>query len=81
MEFEAFFERCQKESTVSDFESYLSYCVFEKGGKNRKTFTLEAYSVMRDRAFEERDEEAARSLYKAAEAAEWKEGEWDGAMK
>ena len=30
MEFNKFFKRCQNEPTVSDFESYLSYCIFEK---------------------------------------------------
>ncbi|MBW2721197.1 MAG: hypothetical protein JRC67_03080 [Deltaproteobacteria bacterium] len=30
MEFNTFLEKCQSEPTVSDFESYLAYCIFEK---------------------------------------------------
>ncbi|UCG13297.1 MAG: hypothetical protein JSU72_02045 [Deltaproteobacteria bacterium] len=84
MEFKRFFDRCQTEPTVSDFESYLSYCIFEK--KSAKTsgkdeVTLEMYSFVRDQAFERRDEKAARVLYDLADAAGWKEGEWEGALR
>ena len=84
MEFSTFFKRCQEEPTVSDFESYLSYCVFEKkpaktSGKDE--VTLEMYSFVRDQAFERRDEKAARVLYELADAASWKEGEWEGALR
>ena len=84
MEFIPFFERCKNEPTVSDFESYLSYCIFQK--KTPKTsgkdeVTLEMYSFVRDQAFERRDEEAARVLYELSDAASWKEGEWEGALR
>jgi hypothetical protein len=36
---------------------------------------------MRDRAFEGRDEEAAKTLYAASGAATWKDGEWEGALR
>jgi hypothetical protein len=84
MEFSTFFKRCQTEATVSDFESYLSYCIFEKGpGKpgGRDTCTVEMYSFIRDQAFEHRNEKAARVLYDLAGAASWKEGEWEGALR
>lgn len=80
MDFKSFFERCQNESTVSDFESYLSYCIFEKGTGGTQC-TLERYTLMRDMAFDWREEDAARSLYELANASEWKEGEWEGALK
>jgi hypothetical protein len=84
MEFKTFFEKCKSEPTVSDFESYLSYCIFQKkssktGGKDE--VTLEMYSFVRDQAFERRDEKAARVLYDLADAASWKEGEWEGALR
>ncbi len=84
MEFIPFFERCKNEPTVSDFESYLSYCVFQK--KSAKTsgedeVTVEMYSFVRDQAFERRDEKAARLLYELSDAASWKEGEWEGALR
>jgi len=81
MEFEAFFRKCQDESTVSDFESYLAYCILEKGGPGTQNLRVEEYTVMRDRAFEARDEEAARALFKASGATTWKEGEWEGALR
>lgn len=83
MDFEAFFERCKNEPTVSDFESYLAYCIFEKGspGAGEDQMTLEMYSFIRDQAFEHRDERAARFLYDMAGAAAWKEGEWEGALR
>jgi hypothetical protein len=84
MEFKEFFQRCRNESTVSDFESYLSYCIFQRrAGKTSKRdeVTLEMYSFVRDQAFEHRDEKAARLLYELAGAASWKEGEWDGALR
>lgn len=81
MEFEAFFRKCQDESTVSDFESYLAYCILEKGGSSTRDLKVEAYTLMRDRAFEGRDEEAARALFKASGAAAWKDGEWEGALR
>ena len=43
--------------------------------------TVEMYSFVRDRAFERRDEKAARLLYDLAGAASWKEGEWEGALR
>ena len=84
MEFHIFFERCKNEPTVSDFESYLSYCVFQRksagvGGKDE--VTLEMYSFVRDQAFERRDEQAARLLYDLAGASGWEEGEWEGALR
>ena len=42
---------------------------------------VEEYSQLRDRAFEGRDEEAAKALFKASGAATWKEGEWEGALR
>lgn len=84
MEFNKFFERCQNEPTVSDFESYLSYCIFEKKSakaRGQDVVTVEMYSFVRDRAFERRDEKAARLLYDLAGAASWKEGEWEGALR
>ena len=84
MEFKTFFEKCNNEPTGSDFESYLSYCIFEK--KSAKTggedeVTVEMYSFVRDQAFERRDEKAARLLYELADVASWKEGEWEGALR
>jgi hypothetical protein len=84
MTFEEFFKRCQTEPTVSDFESYLAYCVFGKNAgelQSRDKITVEMYSYTRDQAFERRDEKAARLLYDAAKAANWKEGDWEGALR
>jgi hypothetical protein len=82
MEFKVFFDRCKNEPTVSDFESYLSYCIFEKKStKSKDEVTKEMYSSIRDQAFERRDEEAARLLYELADAAAWKEEEWEGALR
>ena len=82
MEFKPFFERCKNEPTVSDFDSYLSYCVFEKdSAKSKDEVTKEMYSFIRDQAFERRDEKAARLLYELAAAAAWQEGEWEGALR
>ncbi|MEN6437307.1 MAG: hypothetical protein ABFD97_01855 [Syntrophobacter sp.] len=78
MDFRAFFEKCQNEGTVSDFESYLSYCVLEKG---QAECSLEQYNQIRDLAFERRNEAAARELYEMANAKGWKEGEWEGALR
>ncbi|MBP8646561.1 MAG: hypothetical protein KBH99_10650 [Syntrophobacteraceae bacterium] len=80
MEFAEFFQRCQNEPTVSDFESHLSYCIFQRKGAPDEC-TLEMYSYIRDRAFEKRDEQAARVLYELASAADWKDGEWEGALR
>jgi hypothetical protein len=84
MEFKGFFERCKNEPTVSDFESYLSYCIFEKKSVRANAedeVSKEMYSFIRDQAFEHRDEKAARLLYDVAGAASWKEGEWEGALR
>jgi hypothetical protein len=82
MEFKIFFEMCKSESTVGDFESYLSYCIFErKSATTKDRVTKEMYSFIRDQAFEHRDEQAARLLYELADAATWKEGEWEGALR
>jgi len=84
MEFNIFFERCKNEPTVSDFESYLSYCVFQRksvGVSGNDEVTLEMYSFVRDQAFERRDEKAARLLYDLAGASGWKEGDWEGALR
>lgn len=84
MDFSTFFKRCQDEPTVSDFESYLSYCIFQKESaktSGKDAVTLEMYSFVRDQAFERRDEKAARVLYELADAASWKEGEWEGALR
>ena len=84
MQFKTFFEKCKSEPTVSDFESYLSYCIFQKKSSRtggRDEVTLEMYSFVRDQAFERRDEKAARVLYDLADAASWKEGEWEGALR
>ena len=82
MEFKPFFERCKNEPTVSDFDSYLSYCVFEKdSAKSKDEVTKEMYSFIRDQAFERRDEKAARLLYELAHAAAWQQGEWEGALR
>ena len=84
MNFQAFFARCQSEPTVSDFESYLAYCIFEKRSakpRGRDDLTVEMYSFIRDQAFERRDERAARLLYEMAAASAWKEGEWEGALR
>lgn len=81
MDFDSFFKKCQEESIVSDFESYLAYCVLEKQGLDKRDLKVEEYSQMRDRAFEGRDEEAAKALFKASGAATWKEDEWEGALR
>lgn len=84
MEFNAFLEKCQSEPTVSDFESYLAYCIFEKKSvqtSGKDEVTVEMYSFVRDQAFERRDEKAARLLYDLAGASSWKEGEWEGALR
>ena len=84
MEFNAFLEKCQSEPTVSDFESYLAYCIFEKKSaetSGKDEVTVEMYSFVRDQAFERRDEQAARLLYDLAGVASWKEGEWEGALR
>jgi len=84
MDFQAFFARCQSEPSVSDFESYLAYRIFEKRSPkptDRDAMTLEMYSFIRDQAFERRDERAARFLYDIAGASAWKEGEWEGALR
>jgi len=51
MELRNSFQRCQNEPTVSDFESHLSYCIFQRKGAPDEC-TLEMYSYIRDRAFE-----------------------------
>lgn len=84
MEFNAFLEKCQSEPTVSDFESYLAYCIFEKKSaetSGKDEVTVEMYSFIRDQAFERRDEQAARLLYDLGDASSWKEGEWEGALR
>ena len=82
MEFKQFFERCKNEPTISDFESYLAYCIFEKkSAKSKDEVTKEMYSFIRDQAFERRDEKAAQLLYELSEAASWEEGEWEGALR
>ena len=84
MEFKAFFERCQNESTVSDFESYLAHCIFEKqsaGAGGQDKISLEMYSFIRDQAFEHRDKKAAQFLYETGGAASWEKGEWEGALR
>ena len=84
MEFNAFLEKCQSEPTVSDFESYLAYCIFEKKSaetSGKDEVTVEMYSFVRDQAFERRDEQAARLLYDLGDASSWKEGEWEGALR
>ncbi len=80
MDFRVFFQKCQAESTVGDFESYLSYSIFEKE-KGRTDWTLESYDRLRNLAFERRDEKAARALYDMAKASDWKEGDWEGALR
>jgi len=80
MEFSVFFKKCQTEPTVSDFESYLAHCIFEKPASGEQC-TLEAYAYARDRAFEQRDEKAARFLYDLSQAKTWEEGEWEGALR
>jgi hypothetical protein len=84
MTFEEFFGNCQREPTVSDFESYLAFCIFGKSAKGlsaQEKFTVEMYSYTREQAFERRDEKAARLLYNLAGAANWKEGDWEGALR
>lgn len=84
MTFDEFFKKCQTESTVSDFESYLAHCVLGKTldqPQARDHVTVEMYSYTRDQAFEKRDEKAARLLYDAAGAANWKVGDWEGALR
>ena len=79
MNFKDFFQKCQNESTVSDFESYIAFCILDRKGVG--ACSVEEYSRLRDRAFERRDEKAAKSLYDSAAASQWKEGEWEGALK
>jgi hypothetical protein len=84
MTFEEFYRKCQTEPTVSDFESYLASCIFAKsasGVQAGERITLEMYSHARDQAFEKRDEKAARLLYDLAKAANWMEGDWEGALR
>jgi hypothetical protein len=84
MDFETFLLRCRNEPTVSDFESYLSYCIFQKKGAEKAEepeCSLETYSYLRDQAFERRDEKAAQQLYDMSGAARWREGEWEGALR
>ena len=84
MEFNTFLEKCQSEPTISDFESYLSYCVFQRKAADtsgKDEVTLEMYSFVRDQAFERRDEKAARLLYDLAGASGWQEGDWEGALR
>jgi hypothetical protein len=84
MKFNKFFERCQIEPTVSDFESYLAHCIFEKKAaetKDEERFTVEMYSHTRDQAFERRDEKAAQLLFDLAGAATWQEGDWEGSLR
>ena len=83
MDFATFFKRCQDEPTVSDFESYIAYCIFEKKADAgaQPACSVEAYSRARDLAFEQRDEEAAKWLYNIAGVSGWQEGEWEGALR
>ena len=84
MEFNTFLEKCQSEPTVSDFESYLAYCILEKESaksSGEDEVTVEMYSFVRDQAFERRDEQAARLLYDLAGVSSWREGEWEGALR
>jgi hypothetical protein len=84
MNFDSFFEKCRTESTVSDFESYLAHCIFGKKAtrtQDAEEFTVETYSLARDKAFEQRDVKAAKLLYGLADAAKWQEGEWEGALR
>jgi hypothetical protein len=84
MEFNTFLEKCQSEPIVSDFESYLAYCILEKksaDSSGKDEVTVEMYSFVRDQAFERRDEKAARLLYDLASVASWKEGDWEGALR
>lgn len=83
MKFEVFFQRCRNEPTVSDFESYLAHCVLEKraAGRAFQECSVERYCQMRDRAFERRDEQAAQTLYELSGAAQWDDGEWEGALR
>lgn len=83
MQFPAFFKRCQDEPTVSDFESYLAHCILERqsGPGARRECSVEWYCRARDLAFERRDEQAARDLYELSGAAQWTEGEWEGALR
>ena len=84
MKFEDFFEKCRTEPTVSDFESYLANCIFGKKPtpeKAKEELTVEMYTSARDRAFERRDEKAARLLYELAGASGWKENDWEGALR
>lgn len=84
MKFDKFFERCQIEPTVGDFESYLAQCIFEKKTlkqKDAEKLTVEMYSHTRDQAFERRDEKAAQLLFDLAGAATWQEGDWEGSLR
>jgi hypothetical protein len=84
MDFKSFLERCRQESTVSDFESFLAFCILEKKTTESAkvgAMSVEKYTQARDQAFDLRDEHAARQLYSLAGASDWKEGEWEGALK
>jgi hypothetical protein len=72
------------ESTVSDFESYLAYCILEKKvkeGAPSAAMSVEKYTQVRDQAFDLMDEKAAQMLYSLAGASQWKEGEWEGSLR
>jgi len=64
---------------TGQFEASISGLSSKTGGKDE--VTLEMYSFVRDQAFERRDEKAARVLYDLADAATWKEREWEGALR
>ncbi len=85
MDFKSFFERCRSESSVSDFESYLAHCILEQktseGKGSKGVLTVEQYTRLREQAFDLMDERAAQTLYTLARASEWKEGEWEGALR
>lgn len=84
MDFKSFFDKCKIESTVSDFESYLAYCILEKKvkeGAPSGVMSVEKYTQTRDQAFDLLDEKAAQKLYSLSGASEWKEGEWEGALR
>lgn len=84
MLFDEFFSKCKNEPTVSDFESYLAHCIFEKGkaaGGGQPECTLEEYCRARDLAFDRRDEEAAKWLYDLCGAMHWQAAEWEGALR
>jgi hypothetical protein len=84
MDFKSFFEKCRHESTVSDFESYLAHCILEKKATpsaRTGAISVEQYTQMRDQAFDLSDERAAQTLYSLAGASDWKEGDWEGALR